>query len=76
MRWSAFHRGTSLELGRVDDDGLRAQLGFPPGLFDGTLLVAYRAAFAAALDAAGARDVEVETEQVTATAARYRARWS
>jgi len=76
MRWAAFHRGTALELGRVADDGLRASLGFPAGLFDATVLVAYRAAFAAALESSGARGVEVEPEEVTSTAARYRVRWS
>jgi uncharacterized protein (TIGR02265 family) len=76
MRWAAFHRGTTLELGRVADDGLRAHLAFPPGLFDATVLVAYRAAFAAALEASGARHVEVEAEEVTSTAAHYRVRWT
>jgi hypothetical protein len=76
MRWRAFHRGTSLELGRVDDEGLRARISFPPGLFDGQLLIAYTAAFAAALDAAGAREVDVAIEEIAATSAVYRARWS
>lgn len=75
MRWAAFHRGSALELGRVDDEGLRAHLAFPPGLYDATVLEAYRAAFAAALEASGARQVEVATEAITPTAAHFRARW-
>lgn len=75
MRWAAFHRGSTLELGRVDDDGLQARLCFPPALFDPVVLVAYRAAFAAALEASGAREVEVETEEILSTAALYRVRW-
>lgn len=76
MRWAAFHRGSALELGRIDDEGLRAHLAFPPSLFDAAVLVAYRAAFAAALEASGAREVLVEPEEVTSTAAHYRVRWS
>ena len=49
-RWANWHRGTTLEVDGIADDGVRASVRFPRGLFDRTLLEVYAQAFAAALD--------------------------
>lgn len=74
-RWGAFHRGTTLELEGVADDGVRLALRFPAGLFDEIVLDAFAEAFAAALEAAHAKDPVVEVEARAAGFARFLARW-
>jgi hypothetical protein len=75
-RWSAFHRGSSLEAGRVDDEGGRATLSFPAGLFDEQVLRFLSVVFRTALEASRARDPEVELLEATPTAGHFRVRWS
>jgi len=75
MRWAAFHRGSTLTPGAVADDGVRVHLTFPPGLFDGTMLRVFGAAFQAALELTRAPHPEVELEEMAPGAARFRARW-
>ena len=75
MRWGNFHRGTTLALEGYSDDGVRVALSFPVGVFDPLMLAAFAEAFAAALEAAHARDPLVEIETAGAGFARYRARW-
>src|SRR6266704_1402888 len=45
MRWSNWHRGTTLEIEGILDDGVRALLRFPPGLFDDLMLSVFGQAF-------------------------------
>lgn len=75
-RWENFHRGTQLEVSGVSDDGVRALLRFPGGLFDTLVLLAYGQAFAAALELSGARAPDVRLERVDAGTAHFRMVWS
>lgn len=74
-RWANWHRGTSLEVIGVADDGVRVTLGFPRGLFDATLVRVYAEAFTAALELANARKPRVDLLAEEPGVARYRASW-
>jgi hypothetical protein len=74
-RWAAFHRGSTLTFGGFSDDGARASLAFPKGLFDPLLLRAFGGAFEVALELARARRPAVALEEVGDGFARYVARW-
>lgn len=74
-RWGNFHRGSTLELDGFSDDGARLTLRFPAGVFDGLLLRGFAEAFAAALEAAHAKEPVVGIEATAAGFARYLARW-
>ena len=45
MRWSNWHRGSTLEVEGITDVGVRALLRFPPGLFDDLMLRVFGEAF-------------------------------
>lgn len=74
-RWTAWHRGTELAVEGAADDGVRATLRFPDGLFDALAVRIYAEAFAAALEMANARSPEVRIETEARGFARYVARW-
>jgi hypothetical protein len=74
-RWENWHRGTRLELLGTSDDGVRATLAFPPGLYDGLLLRVFAQAFVAALELSNAAFPEVTVEASSPESARYLARW-
>ena len=74
-RWGNFHRGTTLALEGVADDGVRVGLTFPATLFDPLMLAAFGEAFAAALEAAHAKDPTVVVQASGPGFARYLARW-
>jgi hypothetical protein len=74
-RWGNFHRGSTLVLEGIADDGARLVLRFPPGVFDGLILAGFAEAFGAALEAAHARDPAVTIETSGPGFARYLARW-
>ena len=74
-RWENWHRGTSLEIEGAADEGVRATLRFPAGLFDGLLLRAFGEAFSAALEMANAAFPRVVVEAEGPESARYLARW-
>jgi hypothetical protein len=74
-RWGNFHRGSTLELDGYADDGVRATLVYPPGLFDGVMLRTFAEAFAAALEAARSKDPSVALEATGPGFARYVGRW-
>ena len=74
-RWGVFHRGSPVEFEGFSDDGARVALRFPVGVFDPFMLEAFGEAFAAALDAARAKDPTVEVEVSLPGFARYVARW-
>jgi hypothetical protein len=74
-RWGNWHRGTTLEVDGIADDGVRFSLEYPRGLLDGTMLRVYGEAFAAALELANAPTPEVEVIAEEPGLARYRASW-
>ena len=75
-RWSSFHHGTTLEVGRDGEKVAQGQLTFPPGLFTPFLLRGYAEAFAAAFEHSRAENVSVELARTTETSARFVVRWS
>ncbi len=75
LRWSNWHRGSTLEVEGIADDGVRAVVRFPRGLFDGLHLRVFAESFLAALDLCQARAARVEIVEAGAGFARYRAAW-
>jgi hypothetical protein len=75
LRWSNWHRGSTLEMEGIADDGVRAVVRFPRGLFDGFQLRIFAESFLAALDLSQARAPRVEIIEAGAGYARYRAAW-
>ncbi len=76
MRWSNWHRGTSLEIEGIQDDGVRALLRFPDGLFDPMMLQVFGEAFAAGLELARAPTPGSKVELVEPGVARYLCSWT
>ncbi len=75
MRWSNFHRGSTLTFQGFADDGARLGLAFPVGLFDPLILRMHGAVIGVALELAHARSPVVAIEEVGDGVARYCARW-
>jgi hypothetical protein len=75
MRWSNWHRGSTLEVEGVVDIGVRALLRFPPGLFDPLMLQVFGEAFVAGLELARAKNPASKVELVDAGVARYLVSW-
>ncbi|BDG06215.1 hypothetical protein [Anaeromyxobacter oryzae] len=75
-RWTNWHRGTTLEVEGIADDGVMASLRYPRGLFDPTILRVYGEAFTAALQMANAKEPAVTVVAEQPGLARYRASWS
>ncbi len=75
QRWGTFHRGSTLEVEGIADDGVRLAVRFPRGLFDGLQLRVFGESFLAALDLTQARNPRVEIIDAGAGFARYRAAW-
>ncbi|HSM92566.1 MAG TPA: hypothetical protein VLT47_06715 [Anaeromyxobacteraceae bacterium] len=75
MRWSNWHRGSTLEIEGITDAGVRALLRFPPGLFDGLMLKVFGEAFSAALELARAPSPRSAVELVEPGVARYLVTW-
>lgn len=76
MRWSNWHRGTSLEIEGIQDEGVRALLRFPEGLFDTTMLRVFGEAFAAGLELARAPSPSTTVELDAPGVARYLCTWA
>lgn len=76
MRWSAWHRGTSLEVEGILDEGVRALLRFPAGLFDPLMLDGFGGAFVAALELARAPAPAARWELIEPGAARFLVGWA
>jgi hypothetical protein len=74
-RWANWHRGTTLEIEGVADDGVRGTLTFPRGLFDARLLRIFGEAFIAALQLASAVSPVVTVVEAGPESARYLVRW-
>ena len=75
LRWANWHRGSTLEVEGIADDGVRLALKFPPGIFDGLHLRVFAEAFLAALDVSRARSPRAEIVEGGASLARYRVTW-
>lgn len=77
-RWENFHRGTTLEIEYDMDDATwaRGTLGYPQNLQTPLTVEMLTQGLRAALEAAGAKDIEWEIESVTPTAASMFSRWS
>jgi hypothetical protein len=75
LRWANWHRGSTLEVEGIADDGVRLVVRFPRGLFDGLHLRIFGESFLAALDVCQARWPRVEIIDAGAGFARYRAAW-
>ncbi len=75
LRWANWHRGSTLEVEGIADDGVRLALRFPRGLFDGLQLRVFAESFLAALDLSQARAPRVEIIEAGGGFARYRAAW-
>jgi len=74
-RWTSLHRGTELDVERSGDREVVGRLSYPPRLFTAVAPL-YGAAFQAAIENSRARTACVSVEDVTATCATYRARWT
>jgi hypothetical protein len=75
-RWANWHRGTTLEVDGIADDGVRASVRFPHGLFDRALLEVYAEAFTAALELANAAEPRVAVTAQEPGLARFHASWA
>ncbi len=75
QRWGTFHRGSTLEVEGIADDGVRVGLRFPRGLFDGLHLRLFAEAFLAALDLCAAKRPRAEILEARAGYARYKLAW-
>jgi hypothetical protein len=76
QRWGNFHRGITLEVGGVSDEGVRFLLRFPEALLPPLMIRVYAQAFVAALELAKARFPDVRVEAEDARSARFIAIWS
>jgi hypothetical protein len=74
-RWSTFHRGSSLEVEGIADDGVRVGLRFPRGVFDGLHLRCFAGAFMAALELSNARSPSADIIEAGPGYARYKVAW-
>jgi len=75
MRWSNWHRGSTLEVEGVTDVGVRALLRFPPGLFDDLMLKVFGEAYSAGLELARAKSPASSVELLEPGLARYTVSW-
>jgi len=75
MRWSNWHRGSTLEVEGITDVGVRALLRFPPGLFDDLMLKVFGEAYSAGLELARAKSPASSVELLEPGVARYLVSW-
>jgi hypothetical protein len=75
VRWANWHRGSTLEVEGIADDGVRLALRFPRAVFDGFHLRAIAESFLAALDLTGAVSPLAEIREAAPGLARYRVKW-
>lgn len=76
QRWSTFHRGSTLEVEGIADDGVRLGLHFPRSLFDGLHLRIFAESFLAVLDLSRAVSPRAEIVEARTGYARYKVAWS
>jgi hypothetical protein len=75
LRWANWHRGSTLEVEGIADNGVSLAVRFPRGLFDGLHLRVFGESFLAALELSQARSPRVDIVEAGAGYARYRAAW-
>ena len=75
LRWSSFHRGTSLRTHSVTRNSATIVLEHPQHLFDPMGLRATAMGFKAALDASGAESSRVEVAEAGSGRARFEGTW-
>ncbi|HEY8090787.1 MAG TPA: hypothetical protein VIF09_23155 [Polyangiaceae bacterium] len=76
LRWSTLHRGTSLDVRIRSDQAGDLTMAFPAGLLPEIVLRGNGTGFVAALENAGARNVEVRLADRQPTQARFTGRWT
>jgi hypothetical protein len=74
-RWSAFRKGTTLEILELVDKSARFSLHSPPHLHTDVTIANLLLALRAAAEAAGAKEPEVRLAKLTPTRADMTARW-
>jgi hypothetical protein len=74
-RWATFHRGSTLEVEGIADDGVRIGLRFPRALFDGLHLRCFGGAFVSALELSNARAPRADIVEACPGYARFRVAW-
>jgi hypothetical protein len=75
LRWSALHRGSSVEVRIRSEVSAGLELRFPLHLFPEVVLRGTATGFAAVLENAGARDVVVDLRAVEPTRAVFAGHW-
>lgn len=75
-RWANWHRGSTLDVEGISDDGVTLLLRAPRALFDPLVVRVFGEAFVAALELAGAASPAVAVAEEAAGRVRYRASWS
>ena len=75
LRWANWHRGSTLEVEGIADDGVRLAIRFPRGLFDGLHLRVIAESLLAALDLTRAANPRIELREAGQGLVRYRAAW-
>jgi hypothetical protein len=74
-RWANFHRGSSLEVEGIADDGVHVGIRFPRGLFDGLHLRCFGGAMECALELSSARAAHADIVEAVPGYVRYRVAW-
>jgi hypothetical protein len=74
-RWGVFRRGTHVSVTESTSRSAILTVHFPSKLYEETALAGMRAAMTAALEAAGARDIDMQLAAIDAREARYEAHW-
>lgn len=75
QRWSSLHRGSAIEVRVAKDTSAEVDLHYPPRLFPEIVLRGTATGFLAALENAGARDVDLAVRRVDDTRAVFAASW-
>jgi hypothetical protein len=75
VRWANWHRGSTLDVEGIADDGVRLAIRFPRALFDGLQLRVIAESFLAALDLTGAASPSAEIREAGPALVRYRVKW-
>jgi hypothetical protein len=75
QRWSAFHRGSKLEVVSREPGGAVMDLAHPAGIFSEHSLRGHGTSFALAAELAGGREVRATHERVAPGVTRYTLAW-
>jgi hypothetical protein len=75
-RWAAFHRGVRLKAEMRGERGALVRMIYPTNLYSPLMARAYSAAFRAAIEAAGGKDVKFEMSAYGSTVATFDGSWS